>query len=387
MRRREFLERCAAATCAAMGASGVNGVLAAKEDPKGGAKKPAPPSGAAVRTVLGPIAPEKLGATLTHEHAPLVDWSELYELAAADVGPVKERMLKTSVEMLTAFHKSLGTKYGPGAIVECTPIRVGRYPQLLVELAKKLPVHVVGCTGFWCEAMAPQHPWALRLSLEKDGAKKIAQLYLREITEGMEDPAGRWGEKFTTVRAGIIKVATSSYLRPSERRCHEAAALASAETGCPITTHTTDGGGLEQAKLLISSGAKPDRIIIGHQGNKDDRASEEATLYHLELAKLGCYVQFDRVGHAAYPLDKCARQIARLVAAGHADQLLLAHDHVPFFYQNYAEAAGGPDGWKANAEDFTTVTTDLLKALSEAGVDESDQRKMLVTNPARVLAF
>ena len=34
---------------------------------------------AAVRTVLGPVAPETLGVTLMHEHAPIVDWSELYE--------------------------------------------------------------------------------------------------------------------------------------------------------------------------------------------------------------------------------------------------------------------------------------------------------------------
>src|SRR5262245_53500971 len=39
----------------------------------------------AVHTVLGPVAPDKLGATLMHEHAPLVDWSELYETQPAPV--------------------------------------------------------------------------------------------------------------------------------------------------------------------------------------------------------------------------------------------------------------------------------------------------------------
>ena len=41
-----------------------------------------------VRTVLGPVAPDKLGATLMHEHAPIVDWSELYETKPAPVAPV-----------------------------------------------------------------------------------------------------------------------------------------------------------------------------------------------------------------------------------------------------------------------------------------------------------
>ena len=198
-----------------------------------------PKSGPKVRTVLGPVDASELGVTLMHEHAPAIDWAELYEIDPAPIAPVRKQMLDLTVKLLDRFHQTLGTGQGPGAIVECTPIRVGRYPQLLVDLARKTPVHVIACTGFWCEAMAPQHPWALALGRKKTGVKKIAELYIREITEGMEDPYGNWGESFTKVPVGIIKCATSTYLRPSERRCHIAAAIASRSTGCPITTHTT----------------------------------------------------------------------------------------------------------------------------------------------------
>src|SRR5262245_32164820 len=95
----------------------------------------------AVHTVLGPVAPDKLGVTLMHEHAPLVDWSELYEAPPAPVEPVRERMLTDAARLLDRFHASLSTEDGPGAIVEATPIRVGRDPQLLVDLARRTKVH------------------------------------------------------------------------------------------------------------------------------------------------------------------------------------------------------------------------------------------------------
>ena len=147
----------------------------------------------AVQTVLGPVAPQGLGATLMHEHAPSVDWSELYATPAAPLDSLRERMLAETSGMLNAFHRSLSVEDGPGAIVECTPIRVGRYPQLLVDLARRTKVHIVASTGFWCEALAPQHPWAVRLGIEPDGAARMADLFIREISEGMEDPRGRQG--------------------------------------------------------------------------------------------------------------------------------------------------------------------------------------------------
>ncbi len=340
-----------------------------------------------VSTVLGPVAPEKLGATLMHEHAPIVDWSELYETQPAPVAPVREEMLARTAGLLDAFHDSLGDDEGPGAIVETTPIRVGRYPRLLADLAKRTRVHIIASSGFWCEALAPQHPWAVRLSVEEGGIEQMAGLFIREITQGMEDPSGEWGETFTDIRAGIIKIGTSTYLRPSERACHIAAAIASKTTGCPITTHTTEGGGLEEAELLLEHGAAPERIIIGHQGHQDDRENDEANDYHKLIARLGCYVQFDRVDHEDYGIEKQARQVVSLIEAGFVKQVLLSHDHAPYYYPEFAAREKTAEDWKALDPDYTTVTTELTAALVELGVSRSEIRTMLVENPRRVLAF
>ena len=339
------------------------------------------------RTVLGPVAPEKLGTTLMHEHAPIIDWSELYEAPPAPLAPIREKLLTESAAFLNRFHEVLAEQEQPGTIVEVTPIRVGRYPQLLQDLARRIRVHVIASTGFWCEAMAPQHPWAVRLSVAKDGVDQMARLFIREINEGMEDPRGNWGERFTEIRAGIIKIGTSTYLRPSERVVHRAASRASLETGCPISTHTTDGGGLEQAQLLLQEGARPERVIIGHQGYRDDRENEEAHDYHERLADLGISLQFDRIGGQNYRLETQARQIQHLIDKGYVKQILVSHDRVSYFYSRYTETEKTIEGWTASRQGFTLVSTGLVGSLLGLGVSKKDIRTILIKNPARVLAF
>jgi phosphotriesterase-related protein len=345
------------------------------------------PASPTVRTVLGPVSPEKLGATLMHEHAPVVDRSQLFGTPPAPIEPVREKFIAESARLLDAFHNTLSADERPGAIVETTPIRVGRYPQILVELARRTKVHVIASSGFWCEAVAPQHPWAVELGMTEAGRDRMAALFVREITTGMEDPSAAWGERFTTIKAGIIKLGTSTVMRPSEKVCHIAAAIASKETGCPITTHTTRGGGLEEAELLLKHGAAPERIIIGHQGHQDDREHDEATDYHRQIARLGCYVQFDRVGHGQYAVDKQARQIVRLIEAGFVKQVLVSHDNAPFSFSKDKEVTKRVEDWKTHPTDYTTVTTKLVEALRQLSVSKADLRTILVDNPRRALAF
>lgn len=342
-----------------------------------------------VQTVLGPISPDELGITFMHEHAPVIDWSGLYGQPMAPIkGALRQQVIQQTVKSLEEFHSQLGDWAKTGTIVEVTPIRVGRYPDLIVEMAKKSKIHVVGCTGFWGEALAPMHPWAISMLVEKDGIEKAAKLYVQEITQGMEDPYGPPGESFTDVKAGIIKIATSTYLTFLERRANTAAALASAQTGCPITVHTTDGGGLELAQLLISLGVSPQKIIIGHQGYKDDRDNMMATDYHKKLADLGVWVQFDRIGYENYPVDNRAEFIKPLVDAGYENQLLLSHDTVPYFYKTFwQEEKRETDWWLFKEHPWALILAEVVPKLMEAGITERIIRKMLIESPKKVLAF
>jgi phosphotriesterase-related protein len=342
-----------------------------------------------VQTILGPISPDELGVTLMHEHAPVIDWSELYDQPIAPIeGTFRQRAIADGVKALEEFHNQLNGWAKTGTLVEVTPIRVGRYPDLIVEMAKKSDVHVVGCTGFWGEDLAPMHLWAASLLLEPNGIEKVARLYVKEITEGMEDPYGRPGWSFTEVKAGIIKIATSKYLTAFERRANTAAGLASVQTGCPITLHTSEGGGLELAQLLISVGVDPKKIIVGHQGYMDDRENVRATDYHKKLAELGVYVQFDRIGSEKYPVDDRAEFIKPLVDAGLEDQLLLSHDAVPYFYKTFwQKEKRESDWWHVMKHPFAIIPSKLVPKLTKAGIPERAIGKMLIENPKQALAF
>jgi predicted metal-dependent phosphotriesterase family hydrolase len=215
----------------------------------------------------------------------------------------------------------------------------------------------------------------------------MAELFIREIAEGMEDPAGGWGEQFTDIRAGVIKVGTSTYMTPAEHDINRAAALASSHTGGAIIAHTTCGGGLEEAEWLLACGAHPDRVIIGHQGDRDDREQPEALDYHRRLADLGCFLAFDRIGMSGYDLPKQARQVADLIARGHLSQLLLGHDRGAGLVPDPEAIPKTADLWSCDDEGFATVTTDFVRVLKEYNIAEDQINAMLVGNPRRALAF
>ena len=84
--------------------------------------------------------------------------------------------------------------------------------------------------------------------------------------------------------------------------------------------------GPEQARLLISEGVDPKKIVIGHMdGNTDIQ-------YQLETLEQGVYAGFDRLGIQKFvgaPLDKERLAVLiGLIGSGYANQLTLSHDTV-----------------------------------------------------------
>src|SRR6187431_641582 len=80
--------------------------------------------------------------------ATVVAWAPQH---AFSKDPTAEPKVRTVLGPIA--HDTLAADEGPGAIVEATPIRVGRYPELLVDLARRTKVHVIASSGFWCEAV------------------------------------------------------------------------------------------------------------------------------------------------------------------------------------------------------------------------------------------
>jgi phosphotriesterase-related protein len=127
----------------------------------------------------------------------------------------------------------------------------------------------------------------------------------------------------SAVRAGVIKAGSSlNMITPLEERIFRAAALAQQATGAAISTHTEAGTmALEQIALLRTAGVSAERIVISHLDRRLDWR------YLAEVAATGVFMGFDQIAKEKYAPDHARiAMIERLIAAGHAAQILLAGD-------------------------------------------------------------
>lgn len=308
-----------------------------------------------MRTVLGDIPPERLGATLPHEHL-VVDWNEM-------LGRPKLAFDRfVTVDRIVAKLERAADA-GIGAIGEVTPIGTGRYVDLFVDVARRTRVHIVASTGFFHESWCPIHPIAAALDV-----LGLTDLFVREITEGMGS---------TMVRAGLIKVATGKdRISPKERDILRAAARASLATGCPIITHQTGGLGLEQLDVFAAEGLRAERVIISHVGQGPDPVAPA-----LALVERGATISVDQISYPGFPDDAFVAVVAAAVHANHRDRVVLGHDALVI--------SSGPEErfGMVDVSDYSYIPTMFVPKLRAAGLTEDDVAAILVRNPARVLSF
>jgi len=316
-----------------------------------------------VRTIHGDIDPSGLGAVSAHDHLICAGGPQ----ALADPEFLLDSVDK-AVEEASSFMSS-----GGSAIVDCCSIGQGRDINKLLEVAKRLPgLNIVAATGFHKGSLYADNRthWVNRYSVDQ-----VAELVAAEVTEGVDvhDYTGPITKR-SPARAGVIKVGTGySQVTAFEQKCLQAAALASARTGAPITTHTQDGTmALEQARLLIGYGARPDNIIIGHlQRNPEP-------YYHSQVCKLGVYLMYDGPYRIKYAPDSVRAQLIKdMVARGWAERITLGTDSAK---RSYQKAYGGGTGIDYDLSIFRP-------RLLDEGLDPQVVDAFFVANPARALSF
>ncbi len=163
------------------------------------------------------------------------------------------------------------------------------------------------------------------------------------------------------------------FLSPAQERVFRAAARAQRQTGVAISTHCQRTGrlGPEQVAILLEEGVAPDRIVIGHHGDKRHVEHELGLLEH------GVYVQIDHVGFRdLQPDEQRARNVKALIDAGFGDRLLISQD---VCFPQHLEWFGGYG--------YGHLLRTFVPMLREAGVTQDQIDTMLVANPARVLAI
>jgi phosphotriesterase-related protein len=263
-----------------------------------------------IETVLGPIAPDDLGFTLSHEHTPRppavlgIEYPWMFDIDA---------MRQRGVDELTEAKQG-----GVDAIIDLSTPDLGRSMSLNVDYAQASGVHIVVATGIWREV-----PRQLRSMTPEE----VADIFIREIEVGIQD---------TDIKAGVIKCASDQEgVAPAAEIILRAAAIASNRTGCPISTHqwAPTEVGRQQVDILKDAGADMNRVCIGHSADTTD-------VDYLEgLLQDGVWLSMDRYpGGVVIGSDGQQRRptweernatVRALIDRGWAHRLMLGHDYAP----------------------------------------------------------
>lgn len=264
-----------------------------------------------VMTVTGPISAAELGPTDAHEH--------LFLATPAQPDDTLADLDRAVAEL------EEGQASGLHAIVELTPIGLGRRPDLLREASRRSGLAIVAATGFHRDAHYATGHWVLDASVDA-----LAQRMVAEIRDGMGDG----------VRAGVIKAGAShERISPAEECRLRAVAAAAVETGAPVFVHTEAGTfGPEIVDLLAGAGVPPHRVTLAHLDRNPDRP------LHTAVCERGVNLVYDTIGRAKYgPDSDRVSLIADLVAAGYGGQLMLGLD---LGRRAYHRAWGGEPGMR-----------------------------------------
>lgn len=299
-------------------------------------------------TTLGNLTADKVGMILPHEHI------------FVDLGPIEAESWKHAVpgEVVDLMAPELkrARDVGVSALVECTPMGVGRRAEIVKAVSQAANFPVVVPTGIYREPWVPG--WAYDAPVEMIRDWMIAEL------NGEIENSG--------VQAGWIKLSAGDEgLTPVETKILRAAAQAGEETGAVIGSHTISGSVVkDQLGIIVEEGYTPERFIWIHT------QADENFDTHLEIASMGTWLEYDSIGSDWTPEEYFLKNIPRLLDADFGDQLLLSHDRGWF---DPSQPGGG------DPKPFTYISKNFLPKLRDMGIDESTIEKLTVTNP--FLAF
>lgn len=303
-----------------------------------------------VVTVSGPVSPDQLGITHSHEHV-LFDYFHLFP--TYDVIFTDENVAVRELELFKAA--------GGGALVDCTVPGLGTDHEALRRISERTGVQIVVGCGWYRERIYDED---VRTRTSND----LAEVLIAQIEHGF---AG------TSVRAGFIgEIGTErGPITPAEERVFRAAARAQRETGVGIWTHTTHFGerALEQIDLLEECGVSADRIVVSHLGDREDCSNL------LEIAARGVYVSIDNIGYVGdgYPGDDVrANSVKELVDAGFVDQIVIGSD----IGQRSALKSYGGRG-------FAWLIEEFVPRLQRLDLDDVALKAITTDNVARALTI
>ncbi|MHC2440305.1 phosphotriesterase family protein [Bradyrhizobium sp. USDA 4451] len=319
-----------------------------------------------VQTVTGPVPAENLGRTLMHEHLFIAFPGAWFDPLAKFC---RAELIQYAVRRLIRLRE----EYSVCTFVDPCPIELGRDVSLMKEVSEKSGMQLICTTGFYYEERGLPFYWRRRT------VEEIAELYIREITDGIGT---------TGVKAGALKVATSApVITNQEKKVLAAACIAHKATGVPIITHTTDGcAGPDQQHLFAVGGVDAHRCLIGHCCINPDLA------YHRRIGEGGSYIGFDQIGMEHVQRDDVrADNVAQLLRDGFGSLIIMSMDRLcgylgkPTAHQLSPGERAKVDQLKSQGlwQTHTYMFTHFIPMLRERGVSQTDIFSILEENPRR----
>lgn len=349
-----------------------------------------------VQTVLGLIAPEDLGVTLSHEHI-MIDFSVSFvepAVATEKYLAYQPITLQNLGWLRMNYHKNLDNtrlldeetaidelllykRNGGGTVVEVTPKGLGRDPLALARIAQATGLNIIMGTAYYVATVraTAAHP----PEMEDWTEQQIATEFVNEIMVGAEG---------TGVRAGIIgEIGCSWPLAKNEQKVLRAAAMAQRETGAPLMVHPgrNESSPFEIIEILSDAGADLNRTIICHISRTLLKPANR-----LKLAKAGCYLEYDIFGRDSWyyappptpeqiylPTDaQRIDQMRELIAEGYEKQILVSHD---ICWKMQLVRYGG--------HGYGYILRYIVPLMRQKGMTAEQIHTILIDNPKNTLQF
>ena len=257
----------------------------------------------AIPSVTGPIAGPDLGEVLVHEHV-VCGAAGVTRSAAALAGGF-EALIDRGVAALQAAGAE-----GLTTMVDATPFDLGRDVELLAEVSRRSGVTILAATGHW---LLPSVFMANR------SISELADLFLADLTTGADG---------TSIRCGVIKVASEEEITPFDRRVLEAVGSPTARPArrsSPTPPRATAWARRRQ-RSSTSSACRRISVVIGHADDTYDLD------YLTGLADRGYVIGMDRIPCGNLPeyggrtVDDRIGMIVDLVQRGYGDRVVVSHD-------------------------------------------------------------
>ena len=341
-----------------------------------------------VQTVLGPIDPDSLGATITHEHL-VVDLG-CYSIEPAEASLKSDVVAPVRIDTLTRIRQnfrynldnrrlwdvdaaieevSLYKYAGGDAIVDASSVGLGRDPIALARISRATGLNIIMGASYYVPFSHPQ-------DMDQKSEDEIAIEIIRDVNEGVGD---------TGIGSGIIgEVGVWWPHTDNVKKVLRASAHAQNVTGASILIHPgyNDESHHEIMDILIAAEADPTRVIVGHLDHTlNDFGSLKA------LADRGCFMEYDNFGSENTTLTSLGGQynvtdaqrldrIEFLIEQGHLDKILLSHDVCT---KSKTASYGGVG--------YAHILNTVVPRMKRRGFTEEQVKAMLVDNPRRALTI